>query len=51
MKEMREAMEKMAEQQQALIGQGVPTALIAAQPIVEAEFDEVGSEATGQANP
>ena len=44
MNEMRKAMEKMAEQQRDLIGQGVPTALIAAQPIVEAEFDEVEAE-------
>lgn len=46
MNEMRKAMEKMAEQQRDLIGQGVPTALIAAQPIVEAEFDEVAPDQT-----
>jgi hypothetical protein len=37
MVEMREAMRKLAEQQHDLISKGVPTKLIAAQPIIEGE--------------
>lgn len=49
MNELKKALGDMAQQQRELISQGVPTALIAAKPIVEAEFDEV--EATPEANP
>lgn len=46
MKELIGAMTKLAEGQLGAIKQGVPTALIAAQPIHEGEFTEVGTDQT-----
>lgn len=45
--ELKDAMRQLAEQQKAAISDGTPTKLIAAQPIVEAEFSEVGPDKAG----
>lgn len=46
MKELAQSMTKLAEAQLRAIDQGIPTALIAAQPITEAEFTEVDPDQT-----
>lgn len=46
MRELQDALRKMAEAQLASIDQGTPTKLIAAQPIVEADYEEVDADQT-----
>lgn len=45
--ELRESLRQMAETQRDLIGKGIPTKFIAAQPIVDADYEVVDAHQTG----